>query len=86
MKSFKTETEQQVGKAVERVFVNCVVHRDKAYIFQIREATAPEALPGDVRDFQDDFAVQGVDRGVRRFRGFSVMAWAKPSTIRSPRT
>jgi hypothetical protein len=86
MKSFKTETEQEVGKAVERVFVNCADSIE----------TKLENFPKYVRRqhlkrflamyeiFKMILPCKGsiVECGV--FRGFSVMAWAKLSTILEP--
>lgn len=86
MKSFRTETEQEVGKSVERVFVNCAdsietklenfpkyVRRQPLKRFLAMYEISKMILP-----------VKGsiVECGV--FRGFSVMAWAKLSTILEP--
>src|SRR6202162_640193 len=86
MKSFKTETEQEVGKSLESIFVNC----------PDRIETKLENFPKYVRRqhlkrflamyeiFQPILPIKGsiVECGV--FRGFSVMAWAKLSTILEP--
>ncbi len=86
MKSFKTETELEVGKSLENIFVNC----------PDRIETKLENFPKYVRRqhlkrflamyeiFKLILPVKGsiVECGV--FRGFSVMAWAKLSTILEP--
>lgn len=86
MKSFKTPSEQEVGKSVERIFVNCADSIE----------TKLENFPKYVRRqhlkrflamyeiFKLILPVKGsiVECGV--FRGFSVMAWAKLSTILEP--
>ncbi len=86
MKSLKTETEQEVGKSLERIFVDC----------PDRIETKLENFPKYVRRqhlkrfiamyeiFKLILPVKGsiVECGV--FRGFSVMAWAKLSTILEP--
>jgi hypothetical protein len=86
MKSFKTEVEQEVGKSLESIFVNC----------PDRIETKLENFPKYVRRqhlkrfiamyeiFKLILPVKGsiVECGV--FRGFSVMAWAKLSTILEP--
>jgi hypothetical protein len=86
MKSLKTETEQAVGKSLERIFVNCPDAIE----------TKLENFPKYVRRqhlkrfiamyelFKIILPVKGsiVECGV--FRGFSVMAWAKLSTILEP--
>jgi hypothetical protein len=86
MKSFKTETELAVGKALESVFVNSADSIE----------TKLENFPKYVRRqhlkrflamyeiFKLILPVKGsiVECGV--FRGFSVMAWAKLSTILEP--
>ncbi len=83
MKSFKTETELEVGKSLENIFVNC----------PDRIETKLENFPKYVRRqhlkrflamyeiFKLILPVKGsiVECGV--FRGFSVMAWAKLSAI-----
>jgi macrocin-O-methyltransferase TylF-like protien len=86
MKSFKTPSEQEVGKSIERIFVNCADSIE----------TKLENFPKYVRRqhlkrflamyeiFKLILPVKGsiVECGV--FRGFSVMAWAKLSTILEP--
>lgn len=86
MKSFKTETELEVGKSLENIFVNC----------PDRIETKLENFPKYVRRqhlkrflamyeiFKMILPVKGsiVECGV--FRGFSVMAWAKLSAILEP--
>ncbi len=86
MKSFKTETELEVGKSLENIFVNC----------PDRIETKLENFPKYVRRqhlkrflamyeiFKLILPVKGsiVECGV--FRGFSVMAWAKLSAILEP--
>jgi len=86
MKSFKTETELEVGKSLENIFANC----------PDRIETKLENFPKYVRRqhlkrflamyeiFKLILPVKGsiVECGV--FRGFSVMAWAKLSTILEP--
>jgi hypothetical protein len=86
IKSFKTETEHEVGKSLERMFVNC----------PDRIETKLENFPKYVRRvhlkrflamyelFKLVLPVKGsiVECGV--FRGFSVMAWAKLSAILEP--
>src|SRR5260370_15131198 len=85
-KSFKTETELEVGKSLENIFVNCAD----------RIETKLENFPKYVRRqhlrrflamyeiFKLILPVKGsiVECGV--FRGFSVMAWAKLSSILEP--
>jgi hypothetical protein len=86
MKSFKTETEHEAGKSLESIFVNC----------PDRIETKLENFPKYVRRqhlkrflamyeiFKLILPIKGsiVECGV--FRGFSVMAWAKLSTILEP--
>src|SRR5690242_8751396 len=86
MKSFKTEIELEVGKSLENIFSNC----------PDRIETKLENFPKYVRRqhlkrflamyeiFKLILPVKGsiVECGV--FRGFSVMAWAKLSTILEP--
>jgi hypothetical protein len=86
MKSFKTETELEVGRSLENIFVNC----------PDRIETKLENFPKYVRRqhlkrflamyeiFKLILPVKGsiVECGV--FRGFSVMAWAKLSAILEP--
>jgi hypothetical protein len=86
MKSFKTATEQEVGKSLERIFVDCpdsietklenfpkYVRRQHLKRFLALYEISKLILP-----------VKGsiVECGV--FRGFSLMAWAKLSTILEP--
>ena len=86
MKTFTTEIEQEVGKSLESIFVNC----------PDRIETKLENFPKYVRRqhlkrflamyeiFKLILPVKGsiVECGV--FRGFSVMAWAKLSAILEP--
>jgi Macrocin-O-methyltransferase (TylF) len=86
MKSFKTTSEQEVGKSIERIFVECADSIE----------TKLENFPKYVRRqhlkrflamyeiFKLILPVKGsiVECGV--FRGFSLMAWAKLSTILEP--
>src|SRR5260370_16824873 len=86
MKTFKTEAEMEVGKSLESIFVNC----------PDRIETKLENFPKYVRRqhlkrflamyeiFKLVLPVKGsvVECGV--FRGFSVMSWAKLSTILEP--
>jgi hypothetical protein len=86
MKSFKTASELEAGKSIERIFVNCADSIE----------TKLENFPKYVRRqhlkrflamyeiFKLILPVKGsiVECGV--FRGFSVMAWAKLSTILEP--
>src|SRR6266404_1313090 len=86
MKSFKTETELEVGKSLENIFVNC----------PDRIETKLESFPRYVRRqhlkrflamyeiFKRTLTVKGsvVECGV--FRGFGLMSWAKLSAILKP--
>jgi hypothetical protein len=86
MKSFKTETEVEVGREIERIFVNC----------PDRIETKLDNFPKYVRRqhlkrflvlyelFKLILPIKGsiVECGV--FRGFSLMAWAKISAILEP--
>src|SRR6266568_1679547 len=86
MKSFKTETELEVGKSLENIFVNC----------PDRIETKLESFPKYVRRqhlkrflamyeiFKLALPVKGsvVECGV--YRGFGFMSWAKVSAILEP--
>lgn len=86
MKSFKTETEQSVGKAVESIFVNCsdsIETKLENFPKYVRRQHLKRFL-AMYEIFKLVLPVKGsiVECGV--FRGFSVMAWAKLSTILEP--
>ena len=86
MKSFKTETEQEVGKALETVFVNCrdtVEAKLESFPKYVRRQHLKRFL-ALYEIFKLVVPVKGsvVDCGV--FRGFSLMGWAKLSTILEP--
>src|SRR5258708_39712170 len=86
LKSFKTEAEQEVGKSLESIFVNC----------PDRIETKLENFPKYVRRqhlkrflalyeiFKLILPVKGsiVECGV--YRGFGLMSWSKLSTILEP--
>lgn len=86
MKTLKTETEQQVGKALERVFVNCpdsIETKLENFPKYVRRQHLKRFL-AMYEIFKMILPCKGsiVDCGV--FRGFSVMAWAKLSAILEP--
>src|SRR6516225_8396634 len=86
MKSFKTEIELEVGKAVERVFVNCsdsIETKLENFPKYVRRQHLKRFL-AMYEIFKMILPCKGsiVECGV--FRGFSVMAWAKLSTILEP--
>jgi hypothetical protein len=86
MKSFKTDTELEVGKSMENIFVKC----------PDRIETKLENFPKYVRRqhlkrflamyeiFKLILSVKGSIAECGVFRGFSVMAWAKLSAILEP--
>jgi hypothetical protein len=86
MKSFKTTTEQEVGKALESVFVNCP-DSIEAKLENFPKYARRQPLKRFLalyEIFTTILPVKGsiVDCGV--FRGFSLMGWAKLSTILEP--
>jgi len=86
MKSFKTETEQEVGKALESVFVNCpdsIESKLENFPKYARRQPLKRFL-ALYEIFKKVLPVKGsiVECGV--FRGFSLMSWAKLSTILEP--
>ncbi len=86
MRSFKTETEQQVGKLLENIFVNCS-DSIEAKLENFPKYARRQALKRFLAMyelFKMILPVKGsiVECGV--FRGFSLMSWAKLSTILEP--
>jgi len=86
MKSFKTQTEVGVGKSIERLFVNCsdsIETKLENFPKYVRRQHLKRFL-AMYEIFKLILPVKGsiVECGV--FRGFSVMAWAKLSTILEP--
>lgn len=86
MKSFKTPAEQAVGKSLETIFMNCqdsVETRLENFPKYARRQSLKRFL-AMYEIFKMVMNVKGsiVECGV--FRGFSVMAWAKLSTILEP--
>jgi Macrocin-O-methyltransferase (TylF) len=86
MRSFKTETEQQVGKSLENIFVNCS-DSIEAKLENFPKYARRQALKRFLAMyelFKMILPVKGsiVECGV--FRGFSLMSWAKLSTILEP--
>jgi len=86
MKSFKTETEQSVGKAIENIFINSsdsIEAKLENFPKYVRRQQLKRFL-AMYEIFKLALPVKGsiVECGV--FRGFSVMAWAKLSTILEP--
>ena len=86
MKSFKTQTEQEVGKSIEEIFVNCadsIEAKLENFPKYVRRQHLKRFL-AMYEIFKLVLPVKGsiVECGV--FRGFSVMAWAKLSTILEP--
>jgi len=86
MKSFKTETEQEVGKALESVFVNCP-DSIEAKLENFPKYARRQPLKRFLalyEIFKKVLPVKGsiVECGV--FRGFSLLSWAKLSTILEP--
>jgi len=86
MKSFKTETEHAVGKSLENIFVNCpetIATKLENFPKYVRRQHLKRFL-AMYEIFKLILPVKGsiVECGV--FRGFSLMAWAKLSTILEP--
>lgn len=86
MKSFKTEAEQEVGKSLESIFVNCpdsIETKLENFPKYARRQHLKRFL-AMYEIFKLILPVKGsiVECGV--FRGFSVMAWAKLSSILEP--
>ena len=86
LESFKTQTEQAVGKSIEEIFLTC------SDSVQAKLENFPKYVPRQhlkrflamYEIFKLVLPVKGsvVDCGV--YRGFSLMAWAKLSTILEP--
>src|SRR5262245_25220151 len=86
MKSFKTQAEQEVGKSLERIFVGCpdsIETKLENFPKYARRQSLKRFL-AMYEIFKTILPVKGsiVECGV--FRGFSLMAWAKLSTILEP--
>ena len=86
MKSFKTELEQKVGKSLENIFVNCsdsIEAKLENFPKYVRRQHLKRFL-AMYELFKLILPVKGsiVECGV--FRGFSLMSWAKLSTILEP--
>jgi hypothetical protein len=86
MKGFKTAAEQQVGKNIERIFVNSsdsIEIKLENFPKYVRRQHLKRFL-AMYEIFKMVLPVKGsiVDCGV--FRGFSLMAWAKLSTMLEP--
>ena len=86
MKSFKTATEHETGKALERIFVNCpdgIETKLENFPKYVRRQHLKRFL-ALYELFKLALPVKGsiVECGV--FRGFSLMAWAKLSSILEP--
>src|SRR6185312_2283677 len=86
MKSFKTEAEQKVGKSLESIFVNCsdsIETKLENFPKYARRQHLKRFL-AMYEIFKMILPVKGsiVECGV--FRGFSLMSWAKLSTILEP--
>lgn len=86
MKSFKTETEQAAGKSLENIFVNCsdsIEAKLENFPKYARRQHLKRFL-AMYEIFKMILPVKGsiVECGV--FRGFSLMSWAKLSTILEP--
>jgi hypothetical protein len=86
MKSFKTETEVEVGKQIESIFVNCsdsIETKLENFPKYARRQHLKRFL-AMYEIFKMILPVKGsiVECGV--FRGFSLMAWAKLSAILEP--
>lgn len=86
MKSLKTETEQEVGKSLENIFVNCsdsIEAKLENFPKYVRRQHLKRFL-AMYELFKLILPVKGsiVECGV--FRGFSLMSWAKLSTILEP--
>ncbi len=86
MKSFRTSIEQEVGKSVERIFTECsdsIETKLENFTKYVRRQHLKRLL-AMYEIFKRVADVKGsiVECGV--FRGFSLMAWAKLSTILEP--
>lgn len=86
MKSFKTEVEREVGKSLESIFVNCpdsIEAKLENFPKYVRRQQLKRFL-ALYELFKLILPVKGsiVECGV--FRGFSLMSWAKLSTILEP--
>src|SRR5436309_4047601 len=86
MKSFKTEVELEVGKSLENIFVNCpdtIETKLENFPKYVRRQHLKRFL-AMYEIFNLILPVKGsiVECGV--FRGFSLMTWAKLSTILEP--
>src|SRR5438045_8704666 len=86
MKTFRTPTEQQVGRNIERIFTNCpdsIVLKLEDFPKYVRRQHLKRFL-ALYEIFKRVLRIKGsiVECGV--FRGFGVMAWAKLSAILEP--
>ena len=86
MKSFRTTVEQEVGKSIERIFLECPDNSEiklENFPKYVRRQHLKRFL-GMYEIFKLVLPVKGsvIDCGV--YRGFSLMAWAKLSTILEP--
>src|SRR5947209_7539680 len=86
MKSLKSETEQEVGKSLENIFVNCsdsIEAKLENFPKYVRRQHLKRFL-AMYELFKLALPVKGsiVECGV--FRGFSLMSWAKLSSILEP--
>ena len=86
MKSFKTEVEREVGKSLENIFVNCsdsIESKLENFPKYVRRQHLKRFL-AIYELFKLILPVKGsiVECGV--FRGFSLMSWAKLSSILEP--
>jgi hypothetical protein len=86
MKSFKTATEQEVGKVLERIFINCpdgIETKLENFPKYVRRQQLKRFLTM-YEIFKLILPMKGsiVECGV--FRGFSLMAWAKLAVILEP--
>src|SRR5438445_12647095 len=86
MKSLKTETEQEVGKSLENIFVNCsdsIEAKLENFPKYVRRQHLKRFL-AMYEIFKRLLPVKGsiVECGV--YRGFGLMSWAKLSTILEP--
>jgi hypothetical protein len=86
MRSFKTPTEQEVGQSVERIFANCpdsIETKLENFPKYVRRQHLKRFL-AMYEIFKLVMPVKGSIVECGLFRGFSVMAWAKLSTILEP--
>src|SRR3989442_8939459 len=86
MKSLKTETEQEVGKSLENIFVNCsdsIEAKLENFPKYVRRQHLKRFL-AMYELFKLVLPVKGsiVECGV--FKGFGLMSWAKLSTMLEP--